>query len=45
MGWVVWFYLYKIILPIHLAMIYPRWNIDGGRVLSYVPLGLLQSAT
>ncbi len=40
-GWVVWFYLYKIILPINLAMVYPRWDVDGGRVLSYVPLALL----
>jgi len=40
-GWVVWFYLYKIFLPIDLAMIYPRWDVDGGRVISFVPLGAL----
>lgn len=40
-GWVVWFYLYKILLPIRLAMVYPRWNVDVGQVLSFVPLGLL----
>lgn len=40
-GWVVWFYLYKLIVPINLAMIYPRWDIDGGCFASYVPLALL----
>jgi len=40
-GWVVWFYLYKIVVPMNLAMVYPRWDVDGGRVLSFVPLGLL----
>lgn len=38
-GWCVWFYLYKTLLPINLTMIYPRWDVDGQRVLSYVPLG------
>lgn len=40
-GWTTWFYLYKLVAPINLAMIYPRWDIDGGRILSYVPLALL----
>lgn len=40
-GWVFWFYLYKLLVPIDLAMIYPRWNIDGGRLLSFVPLALM----
>lgn len=40
-GWIVWFYLYKIVIPINLAMVYPRWDVDGGRLLSYVPLALL----
>lgn len=40
-GWIVWFYLYKIVAPINLVMIYPRWDIDGRSVLSYVPLTLL----
>lgn len=40
-GWVVWFYLYKIVWPINLAIVYPRWHIDGGRAMSYGPLALL----
>jgi len=40
-GWVVWFYLYKIVFPVNLAMIYPRWEIPGQNVLSFVPLILL----
>lgn len=40
-GWVIWFYLYKIVVPVNLAMVYPRWHVDGGNILSYVPLMLL----
>ncbi len=40
-GWIVWFYLSKIALPIHLMMLYPRWDIDGGRLVSYLPLAAL----
>jgi len=40
-GWVVWFYLYKIVFPTHLIMIYPRWEIPGDRILSFIPLMLL----
>jgi len=39
-GWAVWFYLYKVVLPIHLTFIYPRWKIDPTNWVSYVP-GLL----
>jgi Flp pilus assembly protein TadD len=44
-GWVVWFYLYKALLPINLSFIYPRWKIDATNWLSYLPalalIGLL----
>ncbi|HEU4346109.1 MAG TPA: tetratricopeptide repeat protein, partial [Candidatus Binatia bacterium] len=36
-GWVVWFYLYKALLPIDLSFIYPRWRIDPTNWLSYIP--------
>lgn len=40
-GWVTWFYLYKLIAPFNLCMVYPRWNINGQQLTSYIPLALL----
>ncbi len=40
-GWIIWFYLYKIVLPIRLVMVYPRWTVDAGKAVSFVPLALL----
>ncbi|MGD0517575.1 MAG: tetratricopeptide repeat protein [Thermoguttaceae bacterium] len=37
-GGVVWFYLYKAILPIDLAFIYPQWNVKVGNPLWWLPL-------
>ena len=36
-GWVVWFYLYKVLLPWPLYLCYPRWHVDPHQVLSYIP--------
>jgi tetratricopeptide (TPR) repeat protein len=37
-GYVVWFYLYKAILPVNLAFIYPQWNIHFANPLCWLPL-------
>ncbi len=37
-GGVVWFYLYKALLPIDLAFIYPQWHIEAGNPLWWLPL-------
>ncbi|MGO9246782.1 MAG: tetratricopeptide repeat protein [Verrucomicrobiia bacterium] len=36
-----WFYLYKAVLPLDLTVIYPKWHIDAGHWISYVPGALL----
>lgn len=40
-GDVVWFYLGKLLWPHPLIFIYPRWVIDAGSWLSYLPLAAL----
>lgn len=37
-GWIIGFYLYKLIVPVNLCVIYPRWNIDGCGVMACLPL-------
>jgi protein O-mannosyl-transferase len=37
-GEAVWFYLGKLLWPYPLITIYPRWRIDAGRWVSYLPL-------
>ena len=39
-GWAIWFYFYKALLPVNLIFVYPKWQIDATKLLSYVP-GLL----
>jgi Tfp pilus assembly protein PilF len=39
-GWAVWFYLGKLIWPMNLSFVYPRWNVNPGSPLHYLP-GLL----
>jgi protein O-mannosyl-transferase len=36
-GWVPWFYLSKALAPIDLMVIYPKWEVDATRWVSYVP--------
>ncbi len=40
-GWVVWFYVYKAFLPLRLAMIYPRWDVDPTNAIAWLPLAAL----
>ncbi len=37
-AWAVWFYLYKALLPVKLCMIYPKWSIDVGAIVSWLPM-------
>jgi tetratricopeptide (TPR) repeat protein len=36
-GCAVWFYFWKVIWPMDLCFIYPRWKIENWNVLSYLP--------
>ncbi|MFA6134143.1 MAG: tetratricopeptide repeat protein [Phycisphaerae bacterium] len=37
-GWCIAFYLYKIVLPLRLSIIYPRWQVDASWPLAWLPL-------
>ena len=39
-GCAIWFYLFKALLPVNLMPIYPMWQINAAKALSYLP-GLL----
>ena len=36
-GCAVWFYFWKLIWPLDLCLVYPRWQIDDRDLLAYVP--------
>ncbi len=44
-GAVVWFYLYKALLPVNLVFVYPQWQIRVGDPLWWVPLAAAAGVT
>jgi protein O-mannosyl-transferase len=44
-GTVIWFYLYKAILPINLAFVYPQWDIHAANPLWWLPLAAALTVT
>ncbi|MFQ5672743.1 MAG: tetratricopeptide repeat protein [Nitrospinales bacterium] len=36
-GHAVWFYLFKLLFPVNLTFVYPRWSPDAGDWVSYLP--------
>jgi hypothetical protein len=40
-GWVVWFYVGKVLWPVNLSVVYAKWNVDPCRGTSWLPLLLL----
>jgi tetratricopeptide (TPR) repeat protein len=36
-GWATWFYLFKAMLPVNLAFVYPRWQINSANVIAFIP--------
>ncbi len=36
-GYAVWFYFGKMLWPFNLCFVYPRWNVEDGNVLPYLP--------
>ena len=43
-GWAAWFYLSKALVPVRLAMLYPRWTVDPATVTAWLPLAALGAA-
>jgi protein O-mannosyl-transferase len=44
-GGVVWFYLYKAILPLNLLFVYPQWHIESGNPVWWLPLSAVLIVT
>ena len=40
-GWMPWFYFFKTVLPFHLMVVYPKWEINPCRLVSWLPGVLL----
>ncbi len=43
-GRVFWFYLAKALAPLNLNVVYPRWHMDPGAFLTYLPIFLFAMA-
>ena len=43
-GWAVWFYVWKAVLPVGLVPVYPQFAIDARTVGAFVPVVLLVAA-
>jgi protein O-mannosyl-transferase len=44
-GNVVWFYLYKAILPLNLSFVYPQWRVQADHPLWWLPLSAALTVT
>ncbi|MGA2796896.1 MAG: tetratricopeptide repeat protein [Thermoguttaceae bacterium] len=44
-GSIIWFYLYKALLPVDLAFIYPQWHVVSGNPLWWLPLSAAIAVT
>jgi protein O-mannosyl-transferase len=36
-GRAIWFYVGKLFVPVQLTFLYPKWTLDGGNVVQYLP--------
>jgi tetratricopeptide (TPR) repeat protein len=41
MGWIVWFYLFKALVPAGLCAVYPRWDVGAASPVAYLPLAMI----
>lgn len=37
-GMAVWFYIYKALIPLNLSFVYPKWSVDTGALVTYLPV-------
>ncbi|MGD0518982.1 MAG: tetratricopeptide repeat protein, partial [Thermoguttaceae bacterium] len=44
-GGVIWFYLYKALLPLNLVFVYPQWRVEAGNPLWWLPLATILAVT
>jgi hypothetical protein len=43
-GGIPWVYLYKVLLPFNLMVIYSMWHLDSSRWISYLPVTMLAAS-